>query len=38
VTDLIKENLWTYETRQLIIKHNGSVQQIPNLPERLKQI
>lgn len=38
VTDLIKQNLWNQDMRDSLISSNGSVQNIPNISERLKEI
>lgn len=38
VRDLLDANLWTYETRQMIIKYNGSIQQIEYIPEWIKKV
>jgi ribonucleoside-diphosphate reductase alpha chain len=38
VNDLIKENLWSVEMRNKIIVLNGSVQQISEIPQHLKDI
>ena len=36
--DLVKENLWNSEMRQKIMATNGSVQNIDEVPERIKQL
>lgn len=36
--DLTKRGLWTEETRNLLIKYNGSVQNIPTVPDDVKEI
>lgn len=36
--DLVKEGLWNNEMRQKIMAANGSVQQIPEVPQRLKDL
>lgn len=36
--DLVKEGLWNKEMRQKIMAANGSVQQIPEIPQRLKDL
>ena len=36
--DLVKEGLWNMEMRQKIMAANGSVQNIPEIPERLKEL
>lgn len=36
--DLVKEGLWTPEMRQKIMAANGSVQNIQEIPERIKQL
>jgi ribonucleoside-diphosphate reductase alpha chain len=36
--DLVKEGLWNPEMRQKIMAANGSVQNIPEIPERIKNL
>lgn len=36
--DLTRLGLWTEETRNLLIKNNGSVQNIPGIPDELKAL
>lgn len=36
--DLVKEGLWNPEMRQKIMAANGSVQNIPEIPEKLKEL
>lgn len=36
--DLVKEGLWNMEMRQKIMAANGSVQHIPEIPARLKEL
>lgn len=36
--DLVKEGLWNMEMRQKIMAANGSVQNIPEIPTRLKEL
>jgi ribonucleoside-diphosphate reductase subunit M1 len=36
--DLLSRNLWTQEIRNQIIAHNGSVQNIPEIPTDLKEL
>ena len=36
--DLVKEGLWNMEMRQKIMAANGSVQNIPEIPSRLKEL
>jgi len=36
--DLVKEGLWNMEMRQKIMAANGSVQNIPEIPARLKEL
>jgi ribonucleoside-diphosphate reductase alpha chain len=36
--DLVKEGLWNMGMRQKIMSANGSVQQIPEIPKRLKEL
>jgi ribonucleotide reductase alpha subunit len=38
VEDLIKLNLWTEEMRQMIIANNGSVQNVPGIPDDIKAL
>ncbi|KAI6171806.1 Ribonucleoside-diphosphate reductase [Aphelenchoides besseyi] len=38
VRDLMKMNMWTPEIRDLLITKNGSIQEIPGLPEEMKEI
>jgi ribonucleotide reductase alpha subunit len=38
VRDLIEAKLWTYETRQMIIKYNGSIQDIEYIPDWIKRV
>ena len=38
VNDLIKENLWSEDMRKLIIINKGSVQNISNIPQKIKDI
>lgn len=38
VRDLISINMWNYETRQMIIKYNGSIQQIEYIPDQIKKV
>jgi len=36
--DLIERKLWSQELKQMLIAHNGSLQNIPDLPQDLKEI
>ena len=36
--DLIKRGLWNPKLRNMLISHDGSVQQIPEVPEDLKAL
>jgi len=36
LSDLMSLGLWTPETKNLLIAHNGSVQSIPSVPKKLK--
>lgn len=36
--DLVKEGLWTKEMRQTLMSHNGSVQNINEIPQNLKDL
>jgi ribonucleoside-diphosphate reductase alpha chain len=36
--DLVKEGIWDSEMRQKIMAANGSIQNIPEIPERLKNL
>ncbi len=36
--DLVKEGLWNMSMRQKIMSANGSVQQIPEIPQKLKDL
>jgi ribonucleoside-diphosphate reductase alpha subunit len=36
--DLVKENLWTNEMRQKLMASNGSVQNINEIPQRIKDL
>lgn len=38
LSDLMSLRLWTPETKNLLIAHNGSVQGIPGVPKKLKDI
>lgn len=38
IRDLIKENLWSEDMRKLIIINKGSIQNIENIPNKLKGI
>lgn len=38
VNDLIKEKLWNPNMKDLIIAHNGSVQDIQNIPASIKEL
>jgi ribonucleoside-diphosphate reductase subunit M1 len=38
LSDLMSLGLWTPETKNLLIAHNGSVQSIPSVPKKLKDI
>jgi ribonucleoside-diphosphate reductase alpha subunit len=38
VKDLIKEGIWSDEVRRKIIAENGSVQNIPEIPTKLKEV
>lgn len=38
VKDLQEHNLWNTEMKDTIIRHNGSVQNIPQIPNTLKQL
>lgn len=38
VDDLIKEGLWSEELRQLIIKCEGSIKDIPGIPRSIKEL
>lgn len=38
VDDMIKQDLWTSEIKNALIGHNGSLQNIKGIPERLKMI
>jgi len=36
--DLIKENLWNPRMKNMLLAHNGSVQNIPGIPQHLKML
>ncbi|KAI8073902.1 ribonucleotide reductase [Gongronella butleri] len=36
--DLIDRGLWTEQTKNMIIAHNGSVQNVPSIPDDLKAL
>lgn len=36
--DLIRLNLWSYDMKNLIIDHEGSIQNIPAIPKEIKEI
>lgn len=36
--DLVKLKLWTPEIKNLIVEHEGSIQKIEGIPEKIKQI
>lgn len=36
--DLIERGLWNEQVKNMIIAHNGSVQQVPNIPDDLKKL
>lgn len=36
--DLVERNLWTPEVKNMLISHGGSVQNIPAIPDELKQL
>jgi len=38
IRDLLKLKLWTSELKNTIIKENGSVQNIPSIPDNIKEI
>ena len=38
LSDLMSLGLWTPETKNLLIAHNGSVQGIPSVPQKLKDV
>ena len=38
LSDLMKLGLWTSDMKNILIAHNGSVQDIPNIPQTLKDI
>jgi len=38
VKDLLELNLWSKDMKDTIIRHNGSVQNIPNIPDNLKSL
>jgi len=38
IRDLIQLNLWTYEFKNKLIAHNGSVQDLSEVPEELKEL
>merc|ERR1719440_959139 len=38
VKDLLERGLWSEEMKKQLIAHNGSVQQLPNMPEDLKAL
>eukprot|EP01012_Entosiphon_sulcatum_P068317 TRINITY_DN9844_c0_g1_i1.p1 TRINITY_DN9844_c0_g1~~TRINITY_DN9844_c0_g1_i1.p1 ORF type:complete len:800 (+),score=142.02 TRINITY_DN9844_c0_g1_i1:1806-4205(+) len=38
VKDLIKLNLWNEETRNVIIAHNGSIQNVLGIPQEIKEL
>lgn len=38
VRDLICENLWNPTIKDAIIRNNGSIQNIPDIPDRLKEL
>ncbi|KAG8345828.1 ATP cone domain [Trypanosoma vivax] len=38
VIDLIKDGMWNDEMRNQIIAHNGSIQNIPGIPDKLKEL
>lgn len=38
IDDLIELNLWNADMRNKLINENGSIQNIPNIPQKLKDI
>jgi len=38
VKDLIEINLWTSEIKNMLVAHNGSVQNIPKIPDHIKKL
>ncbi|ORY93299.1 ribonucleotide reductase [Syncephalastrum racemosum] len=36
--DLIERGLWNEQLKNMIIAHNGSIQQVPNIPDDLKKL
>tara|TARA_B100001094_G_scaffold332031_1_gene402453 strand:+ start:295 stop:2616 length:2322 start_codon:yes stop_codon:yes gene_type:complete len=38
IYDLMKENLWDENMKNMIIKHRGSIQFIDKIPEKIKQL
>lgn len=36
--ELIRLNLWSYDLKNLLIEHEGSVQNIPSIPQEIKNI
>ncbi|KAI9260753.1 ribonucleotide reductase [Phascolomyces articulosus] len=36
--DLIDRNLWNEQVKNMIIAHNGSIQQVPEIPDDLKKL
>ncbi|KAG2224644.1 hypothetical protein INT45_007889 [Circinella minor] len=36
--DLIERNLWNEQVKNMIIAHNGSIQQVPEIPDDLKKL
>ena len=38
IDDLLELNLWTLQMKDAIIQHNGSVQNIPSIPDNLKAL
>ena len=38
VRDLIKEDLWSIEMKNEILRHKGSIQAITNIPERIRNL
>ena len=38
INDLIEQGLWSKDMKDMIILHNGSIQDIPEIPEELKSL
>jgi ribonucleoside-diphosphate reductase subunit M1 len=38
LSDLMQIGLWTPDMKNILIAHNGSVQDIPNIPQKLKDV